>query len=124
MCLARAISAAAYYSLNGSGDKWKRYKANVRRSLEEASQLHSETMTPVGPCGPKEAEQLMTHPLLIGFHLIVIDAARAYACFKYGTGITPIAVLYSDSHYDPVSSLPGFFFSFLLVRSLPGSCQS
>ena len=43
------------------------------------------------------------------YHLIVVDADHSYACFKYGTGPTPLALLYLDGHYDAIISLPRFF---------------
>ena len=39
--------------------------------------------------------------------IIVIDTNRSYACFQYGHGDIPLALLREDEHYDALTSLSG-----------------
>lgn len=89
--------------------KWRSFLRGCTLQTNEAIRLHVAASVLLGPCGPAELRQFMAHASMRDYHLIVVDADRAYSCFKYGTGPTPLALLFWDEHNDAITSLPGFF---------------
>ena len=51
---------------------------------------------------------LFTYGFPFFFHIVVVDAIRAYALFAFGNGVSSLALLLEDKHYDALTSLPAF----------------
>ena len=107
LCCALAICSAKQLQSDSDVADYNR-RRRKGKWYEDALLLQHRAGIPLGiPCGPNELERFAQ--ALPDYTLIVVDADRCYERYVYGHGTTLLGLLYSEEHYDTLSSLSGFF---------------
>ena len=111
LCCAKALVVApaiATLSPEATRRYRRRDRINSRKFLDEVHRPQLRAKIPRNQrCGPPELEKLAG--VLPNFKIVVVDANRRYERYVYGSGNTLLGLLYSDGHYDTITSLAGFF---------------
>ena len=107
LCCSRALITARA-KIEKSKD-WEPIRKGRQIQTWLARSLHRKAGVPEGACGYDELEQFQTY--LTGYEIVVVDADRRYSCksFKPQSGLPKLSLLYSDGHYDVITTLQGFF---------------
>ena len=106
LCCARALVTAKARADNHPQWGYIRKGRKMQRSL--AVQLHGKARVPLGECGYTELSKFQEY--LEDYRIILVDADRGFACKAFAPpGKPEVVLLYSDHHYDVITSLPGFY---------------
>ena len=137
LCLARALVVAI-----AKIEKDPKYKslADSRKTVQErkARELHELANVPLGPCGIPEVQMFQKH--LTSYEINIVSATHdnsiIYPPKPTTTNAKPIYLYLHGSHYDVITSMPGFLgnsyfchkcrraYSQALAHLCPGMCKS
>ena len=108
LCCTRAIVTAK--ARLDQHPNWDGFKRGRRIQAEHAVDLHHETRVPRGPCGYDELWAFSLAPSLYDYQILLCDAKLGYVVTSFGPpSQKQLIFLYSDGHYNVITSLPGFF---------------
>ena len=108
LCCARAIVTAK--AKVDQHPNWEGFRKGRTIQTTQAVQLHLEADVPQGPCGYEELHKFSQAPSLADYQLLLVDETRGFSVLSFSPPQPKkLVLIYDGSHYDVVSSLPGYF---------------